>query len=115
MPSVVAFNAKGDSIAGLKAARVKSDGEKQVILGPRKNYGIEMIWNASQNNFPKNPVFLAVMFFFSQTGQNSSVFFGSSDLLTSWDILGPCWPCWGFSAPWSASLGELMQKHMKLA
>jgi len=43
MPSVVAFNAKGDSIAGLKAARVKSDGEKQVILGPRKNYGIEMI------------------------------------------------------------------------
>lgn len=33
MPSVVAFNAKGDSIAGLKAARVRSDGKKQVLLG----------------------------------------------------------------------------------
>lgn len=37
MPSVVAFNAKGDSIAGLKATRVKSDGEKQVILGPHQH------------------------------------------------------------------------------
>ena len=36
MPSVVAFNAKGDSIAGLKAARVKSDGEKQVVFRSMK-------------------------------------------------------------------------------
>ena len=32
MPSVVAFNARGDSIAGLKANRVKADGQKQVKL-----------------------------------------------------------------------------------
>jgi len=32
MPSVVAFNARGDSIAGLNANRVKADGQKQVKL-----------------------------------------------------------------------------------
>lgn len=36
MPSVVAFNARGDSIAGLKANRVKADGQKQVVFRSMK-------------------------------------------------------------------------------
>lgn len=84
MPSVVAFNAKGDSIAGLKAARVKSDGEKQVILGPRKNYGIEMIWNASQNNLPKNRCWQWCFFF-----PNWSELFGFFWFQWPLDLLGP--------------------------
>jgi len=39
-----------------------------------------------KTTYPKTGVGSDV--FFSQTGQNSSVFFGSSDLLTSWDPVG---------------------------
>lgn len=43
MPSLVAFNARGGSVAGLKAAQVKSDGEKQVTLAVWEAVGVSCL------------------------------------------------------------------------